>query len=311
MGSDGLTHKVGWIGTGRMGAALAHRLLDAGVDLAVFNRTRSKTDPLAARGATVADTPADLADRDIVFMMVGGPADVLEVTLGEHGVLSNPDVRPKILIDSTTIDPTTSDTLRKQASELGTEILAVPVSGNPKVVKSGRLTAAASGPRAAYDEALPYLELFGRKVTYVGTTDEARLVKIGHNLFLGVVTQSLAEIVLLAEAAGIKREDTMEFINDSVMGSTFTRYKTPALVNLDYTPTFTWHLLKKDFDLGLALGDDVGVPLPTAHLVSQIVADGIGRGFGDEDFASLLSRLAEGAGMEIESEDADVTTGLE
>lgn len=304
-------HKVGWIGTGRMGAALATRLLDAGVDLWVYNRTRSKTDPLVAKGATAVDSPADLAERDIVFMMVGGPSDVLEVTLGDNGVLSKSDARPKILIDSTTIDPTTSDTLRKEAADLGTEVLAVPVSGNPKVVKSGQLTAAASGPRGAYDEALPYLEQFGRKVTYVGGTDEARLVKICHNLHLGVVTQSLAEIVLLAEAAGVSREDTMEFINDSVMGSTFSQYKTPALVNLDYKPTFTWHLLKKDFDLGLALGDDVGVPLPTSHLVSQIVADGIGRGYGDQDFASLLSRLAEGAGMTIESEDADVTTGLE
>ena len=170
---------------------------------------------------------------------------------------------------------------------------------------------AASGPRSAYDEVLPYLELFGRKVTYIDATDEARLVKICHNLFLGVVTQSLAEILLLAEAAGIPRETTMEFMNDSVMGSTFSQYKTPAFVNLDYKPTFTWHLLKKDFDLGLALGDQVGVPLPTAHLVSQIISDGIGRGFGDEDFASLLSRLAQGAGMEIASENADVTTGLE
>ena len=311
MASDRLGHKVGWIGTGRMGAALAHRLLDAGVDLAVYNRTKSKTEPLVAKGAVAVDTPADLADRDIVFMMVAGPKDVLQVTLGDNGVLSDPDARPKILVDSTTIDPDTSDTLRKEASELGTEVLAVPVSGNPKVVKSGRLTAAASGPEAAYEEALPYLELFGRKVTYVGTSDEARLVKICHNLHLGVVTQSLAEIVLLAEASGISREATMEFINDSVMGSTFSQYKTPALVNLDYTPTFTWHLLKKDFDLGLALGDETGVPLPTAHLVSQIVADGIGRGFGDEDFAALLSRLAEGAGMDIASEEADVTTGLE
>lgn len=304
-------HKVGWIGTGRMGAALASRMLEAGVDLWVYNRTRSKTEPLAAKGAVVVDAPADLAERDVVFTMVGGPSDVLEVTLGGQGVLSRQDARPKVLVDSTTIDPATSEILRAGAAELGTELLAVPVSGNPKVVKSGKLTAVASGPRPAYDEVLPYLELFGRKVTYVGVSDEARLVKIGHNLFLGVVTQSLAEILLLAEAAGVSRADTMEFLNDSVMGSTFSRYKTPALVNLDYTPTFTWHLLKKDFDLGLALGDEVGVPLPVAHLVSQIVADGIGRGFGDEDFAALLSRLAEGAGMEIASENADVTTGLE
>ena len=309
--SDAFPHKVGWIGTGRMGAALAGRLLDAGADVWVYNRTRSKAEALEEKGATVVDSPIDLAERDIVFTMVAGPADVIEVTLGEKGVLSREDTRPKILVDSTTIDSATSDKLRREAGELGTQILAVPVSGNPKVVKSGVLTAVASGPKSAYDEVRPYIEQFGRKVTYVGGSDEARLVKLCHNLFLGVVTQSMAEVTLLAEAAGVSRADFLEFLNESVMGSTFTRYKTPAFVNLDYVPTFTWHLLKKDFDLGMALGDEVGVPMPTAHLVSQIVADGIGRGFGDEDFASMLTRLAEGAGMEIESEDKPVTTGLE
>lgn len=303
-------HKVGWIGAGRMGAALAARLLDAGVDVSVYNRTRSKAEALVEKGATVVDSPADLADRDIVFTMVAGPADVLEVTLGDTGVLSK-ETRPKILIDSTTIDSGTSDRLREEAAALGTQVLAAPVSGNPKVVQSGKLTAVASGPRSAYEEALPYLEQFGRKVTYVGESDEARLVKLGHNLFLGVVTQSLAEVTLLAEKAGVSRADFLEFLNESVMGSTFTKYKTPAIVNLDYKPTFTWHLLKKDFDLGMALGDEVGVPLPTAHLVSQIITDGIGRGYADEDFASMLSRLAEGAGMEIKSENKPVTTGLE
>lgn len=304
-------HKVGWIGAGRMGSALAGRLLDAGVDVWVYNRTRSKAEALVEKGATVVDSPADLAERDIVFTMVAGPSDVLEVALGAKGVLSATDARPKILVDSTTIDSPTSDRLRQEAAELGVRVLAVPVSGNPKVVKSGRLTAVASGPRSAYDEARPYLEQFGRKVTYVGGSDEARLVKLCHNLFLGVVTQSMAEVTLLAEAAGVSRGDFLEFLNESVMGSTFTKYKTPAFVNLDYAPTFTWHLLKKDFDLGMALGDEVGVPMPVAHLVSQIVADGIGRGFGDQDFASLLSRLAQGAGMEIVSENKPVTTGLE
>src|SRR5690606_8985020 len=129
--------------------------------------------------------------------------------------------------------------------------LAAPVSGNPKVVKSGKLTSVVSGPEEAWKTARPDIELFGRKATYVGEGDTARLVKICHNLMLGVVTQSMAEITLLAEAAGVSRYDFLEFLNDSVMGSTFTRYKTPAFVNLDYKPTFTWHLLRKDFELGL------------------------------------------------------------
>jgi len=310
MGSGNLEHKVGWIGTGRMGYALASRLLDAGTDLWVYNRTRSKAEPLAEKGAKVVDSPADLAERDIVFTMVGGPSDVLDVTIGDEGVLSRGSTRPGIIIDSTTIDPVTSQELSARAAEVGTDVLAVPVSGNPKVVESGRLTSVASGPRGAFDVARPYLDCFGRKVTYVGEGDEARLVKICHNLLLGVVTQSMAEITVLAEAAGVSRADFLEFLNDSVMGSTFTRYKTPAFVNLDYTPTFTWHLLRKDFELGLSTARELDVPLPTAALVHQIVVDGIGRGYGDQDFAALLTRLAEGAGRSLESEDQDVGDGL-
>ncbi len=303
-------HRVGWIGTGRMGAALVERLLASDVDLWVYNRTRSKAEPLAAKGAKIVDSPADLAERDIVFTMVAGPEDVLEVTLGAEGVLSRPDHRPEIIVDSTTIDATTSRTLTERAAELGTAVLAAPVSGNPKVVKSGRLTAVVSGPLDAYETASPYLECFGSKVTYVGAGDEARVVKMCHNLMLGVVTQCLAEITVLAEAAGVTRADFLEFFNDSVMGSTFTRYKTPAFVNLDYTPSFTWHLLRKDFELGLETGRGLSVPLPTAALVHQIVMDGIGRGFGDQDFASMLSRHAEGTGVVLVPENKDVSDGL-
>ena len=303
-------HTIGWIGTGRMGFALVQRLLEGGCDVAVYNRTRAKAEPLADLGAKVVDRPAELADRDIVFTMVAGPKDVIEVTLGEDGVLSREDAAPKIVVDSTTIDPDASAELRRGAEARGTAVLAAPVSGNPKVVRSGKLTSVVSGPRDAYDEALPYLELYGRKVTYVGAEDEARLVKICHNLLLGVTTQNLAEITVLAEKAGVSREDFMAFINDSVMGSTFSKYKTPAFVNLDFVPTFTWHLLRKDFELGLGMGRAMDVPLPTTALVHQIVVDGIGRGLGDLDFAALLELEAAGAGLELEPEDADVDDGL-
>jgi len=310
MAEDKYPHRVGWIGTGRMGAALVERLLAANVDLWVYNRTRAKAEALADKGAKLVDSPADLAERDIVFTMVAGPEDVLEVTLGNEGVLSQPNSRPKVIVDSTTIDGPTSQRLTERATELGTAVLAAPVSGNPKVVKSGRLTAVVSGPMKAYEEVLPYLELFGRKVTYVGKGDEARLVKICHNLMLGVVTQSMAEITVLAEAAGVSRSDFLDFLNDSVMGSMFTRYKTPAFVNLDYTPTFTWHLLRKDFELGLETGRLLDVPLPTAALVHQIVMDGIGRGFGDQDFAAMLSRHAEGSSVTLKPENKEVSDGL-
>jgi 3-hydroxyisobutyrate dehydrogenase-like beta-hydroxyacid dehydrogenase len=302
--------QVGWIGTGRMGSALVRRLLDSGTEVWVFNRTRAKAEALVEHGAKVVDRPADLADLDVVFTMVGGPEDVLEVTIGDEGVLSRPDARPSVIVDSTTIDSATSRTLRERAAAIGTEVLAAPVSGNPKVVKAGRLTVVASGPQTAFAKAGPYLEVFGRKVTYVGGEDEARLVKICHNLMLGIVAQSMAEISVLAEAAGVSRADLFEFINDSVVGSTFTKYKTPAFVNLDYSPTFTWHLLRKDFELGLSTADDLDVPIPTATLVHSIIVEGIELGYGDQDFASLLTKEARAAGRELQSENRDVSDGL-
>src|SRR5207237_228314 len=228
--SDETSTKLGWIGAGRMGSVLAERLLRSGHDVAVHNRTRAKTEPLAALGATVVE------------------------------------------------------------------------AGMPRLV--------ASGPRRSFETARPSLGVLGRSVTYVGEGDVARLVKIAHNLLLGAVVQCLAEITVLAERGGVARSDLLAFINDSVMGSAFTRYKTPAFVNLDFHPTFTGHLLRKDLELGLEAGRDLGVPLPITAAVHEIVTALVSDGHGDEAFAALLLLEAAGAGLELAPERVDVDDGL-
>ena len=304
-------HTIGWIGSGRMGLELAARLIRRGYDLSVWNRTREKAQPLVDMGAGLVDTPADLADRDIVITMVSS-SDVFElVTLGEHGLLTREGVSPRVLVDSSTISEAASERVRAAAAKVGTRVLAAPVSGNPNVVRAGRLTTVASGPKEAFDLVEPVLATFGQKVTYVGDDDAARLVKICHNLLLGITSQVLAEITVLAERGGVARSDFMEFINSSVMGSVFSRYKTPAIVNLDYTPTFTSHLLRKDFELGLAAARVLDVPLPTAALVHQLVVQLIGLGHGDDDFISLLDAEARGAGHTLVPEDIEVGDGLD
>ena len=209
-----------------------------------------------------------------------------------------------------TVSVATSEKVRAAAKEKGTEFLATPVSGNPAVIAAGKLTVAVSGPRAVFDEVEPVLQVFGRGVTYVGEGEVARLVKIAHNVFLGVVTQSLAEITVLAQKGGVSREAFLTFLNDSVMGSVFTGYKTPAFVNLDFTPTFTMPLLQKDFDLGLDAAYRLGAPMPIASATRQIVAQEVGAGNTEQDFATLLLTVARGAGLDLESENADVTDGL-
>ena len=306
---DPTRHRIGWIGAGRMGFAMARRLLAAGADVAVWNRTRSKAEPLADDGAVIVDSPSALADRDVVFTIVAGPDDFAEVTVGDRGVLRSGTV-PRILVDCTSIDAGTSGTVRAIAAETGTAMLAAPVSGNAKVVKAGLLSFAVSGPRPAYDEVRPWLDVMGRGSSYVGEGDIARFVKICHNVLLGVVIQNLAEITVLAEKAGVSREAFLGFLNNSVMGSMFSRYKTPALVNLDYSVTFTPELLLKDLDLGLAAARDQGVPMPVASAAREVVQSLIGHGLGSGDFAALLSLQAAASGLELESENVDVSDGL-
>jgi 3-hydroxyisobutyrate dehydrogenase-like beta-hydroxyacid dehydrogenase len=301
---------IGWIGAGRMGFEMASRLLAGGYDVTVYNRTKSKAEPLTESGARIVDRPVDLADRDIVFIMVSAPRDLEEVTVGEGGLLTG-ERAPGMIIDSSTVSEAISSHIRGLAAERGTEFLAAPVSGNPSVIGAGKLTIAASGPRATFDRAHEVLTAIGRSATYVGEGEVARLVKIAHNVFLGVVIQSLAEIVTLTERGGVSRAAFLEFLNDSVLGSTFTRYKSPALVNLDFTPTFTIPLLSKDFDLGLAAAHDLKVPMPVAAITAQLVSSAAGAGYLSEDFAVLLIEQARRSGMDLESEDTPVLSGLE
>jgi 3-hydroxyisobutyrate dehydrogenase-like beta-hydroxyacid dehydrogenase len=303
-------HTLGWIGAGgRMGFAMAKRLLAAGHDVTVYNRTRSKVEPLADLGAKIVDSPSAMRGLDIVFTTVSASDDLLSVCLGPDGVLGR-ERSPKLLVDCSSVSEEASAKVRAAAEELGTAMLAAPVSGNAKVVASGTLTIVASGPREAFELAKPYLEALGAGVTYVGEGELARMVKICHNLLLGVVAQSLAEITVLAEKGGVPRSAFLEFINNSVMGSRFSRYKTPALVNLDWTPTFTPVLLRKDLDLGLKAAKQIGVTLPVTQLTRDLVDQAVAAGHTDCDFAILLDIQAKAAGLEMKPENVAVDDGL-
>ena len=299
---------IGWIGTGRMGFPMAALLLKAGHDVRIYNRTRAKAEPLAAYGGEIADTPAALADREVVFTMVAGPDDLRGVIAG---LLSDGAAAPRIVVDCSSVDEAASRDARRALAARGAAFLAAPVSGNGKVVEAGRLTVVASGPRPVFDAARPMLDAIApRGAIYVGEGDLARTCKICHNVMLGVVTQCMAEITVLAERAGVSRQAFLAFMNASVMGSTFTRYKTPSFVNLDYTPTFTPPLLRKDLDLGLALGKTLDVPMPVTAIAREIVSTVVGRGHTECDFAVLLRHAAEAAGHELVSENAETDDGL-
>ena len=314
-------HVIGWIGMGRMGFPMAERLVKSGHEVKVWNRTRAKAEPLAAKGAMLVDAPADLAGVDILFTMVSTGKDLEAVIFGADGVLNGrAGPVPTVFVDCSSIAVEQSAEMRRKLGERGAQFLAAPVSGNGKCVKAGKLSSVVSGPADLYDTVRPYLQaIAGNGVSYVGEGELARICKIAHNVLLGVVTQNLAEITILAEKAGVPRHAFLAFVNDSVLGSIFTRYKTPALVNLDWTTTFTPSLLKKDLDLGLAAARELQVPMPVTAATREALQAHFGaamlqpdpKAYLDADFAALIETVALAAGLKLESENRQIPTGLE
>ena len=313
--------KIGWIGVGRMGYQMVERLAKAKHDVSVWNRTRSKADPLAKDGAKVVDKLADLANVDILFAIVSEGKDLEEVYFGKNGVVTNAKGKlPKIFVDCSSISVDDSVRIRARLKEHGVEFVCAPVSGNGLVIKAGKLSSVVSGPEAAAKVAMPIIEVFApRGVSYVGDGELARICKIAHNVMLGVVIENLIEITLLANKMGVPRHAFLSFMNNGVMGSMFTRYKSPALVNLDWTTTFTPELLRKDLDLGLALGREWDVPMPVTAATREVLQTHFGAAtlksdpekYLQEDFAALLETMALASGMKLKSENKNVPTGLE
>jgi len=312
--------KIGWVGLGRMGFAMALRLLQAGQALQIWNRTRSKAEPLVAHGAMLVEHKEQLAATDVLFTMLGTGDHLREVLFGSGG-LARPDARqlPGLIVDCSTIGADESGELRERLSARGVALLSAPVSGNPGCVAAGKLSSVVSGPRASFERVEPLIRTYAaRGVSYVGEGELARVCKLAHNVFLSVVIENLIEVMLLAQKAGVPRHAFLQFMNDSALGSIFTRYKSPALVNLAFNPTFTTTLLCKDVDLGLAAARALGVAMPVTAAVREVLQAHVGaamlqpdpQAYLEKDFATLIETLALQAGMRLQSEDVAVASGL-
>jgi 3-hydroxyisobutyrate dehydrogenase len=314
------TQKIGWIGTGRMGYPMVERLIKAGYDVTIWNRTRAKAEPLAKLGGKVVDKLFDLKDVDVLFSIVATGKDLEQIYFGKNSVTGHGGKLPKIFVDCSTIAVEESASVRDRLKQLGSEYVAAPVSGNAKVIKAGKLSAVVSGSEAACKTVTPMLEAVAPQgVSYVGDGELARVCKIAHNVMLAVVIENLIEITLLANKMGVPRHAFLAFMNNGVMGSMFTRYKAPALVNLDWTTTFTPELLRKDVDLGLALAREMDVPMPVTAATREVLQSHFGAAtlksnpeeYLQKDFAALMETMALAAGMKLASENKNVPTGLE
>jgi 3-hydroxyisobutyrate dehydrogenase len=314
------TQSIGWIGVGRMGYQMVERLVKANHNVSIWNRTRSKAEPLAKLGGKVVDKLADLAGVDILFAIVSEGKDLEEVYFGKDGVVTNSKGKlPKTFVDCSSISVEDSERIRARLKEHGVDFVCAPVSGNGHVIKAGKLSSVVSGPEASAKLAMPIIEVFApRGVSYVGDGELARICKIAHNVMLGVVIANLVEITLLANKMGVPRHAFLAFMNNGVMGSMFTAYKTPALVNLDWTTTFTPELLRKDLDLGLDLGREWDVTMPVTAATREMVQQHIGKALSQDnskeilaqDFARMMETFAGLSGMKLTSENKNVGMGL-
>ena len=296
--TDASSPTIGWVGTGRMGQAMARRLVDAGHDVTVWNRTREKTADLAAAGARVADSLAEVAECEVVFVMVATPGDLEEVVLGADGLLGASS-HPRVVVSCSTVDVATSARVRAALATRGVGYLAAPISGNPHVVAAGGATHLASGPRSTYDLVAPLLDTVARSSVWVGEAEEANTVKICHNLYLGLIVQSIAEVTVLAEKSGVDRAVFLDFLNSTGLATPWVERRTPDLLSLDWTPTFTTELLRKDFELGMDSAREAEVPMLLASSVLQLLQVAIGRGYRDADFLSLFAVQAASAGLDL------------
>jgi len=280
---------VGLIGLGNMGTAFAERLLDAGYGLVVMNRTPAKAAPLEARGATLAGSYADLAERVDVVLTSLADDDALDEVAAALLAVAKPGT---VLVDTSTVSPAVSARVAERAEKASVAYTRAPVSGNPTVVRAGNLSFIVSGPSETLDGVEPILLAIGPTVYRVGDAEEARVVKLAINLMIGGLAQLMAEALVLGEASGVSRAALLEVMGGSAAGAPFVRYKTDALLEDDYSATFTTALMGKDLDLILDAAGDAGVELPVTTGLQAIVRAAIEAGYADDDFMALFPFLA-------------------
>jgi 3-hydroxyisobutyrate dehydrogenase len=279
---------VGLIGLGNMGTAFAERLLDAGYDLAVHNRSRAKADALRARGARVAGSVEELAASVDVVLTSLSDDDALEAVAAAIA----PAARPGTLIaDLSTVSPAASARVATLVGRASLLYVRAPVSGNPSVVRAGNLGFIVSGPRAALARVEPVLRAIGPTIHEVGDGEQARVVKLAINLVIAGLAELMAEALVLAESAGVARFAVLETMGDSAAGAPFVRYKTEPLLRDDYSATFTTRLMEKDVDLMLEAAEAAGVHLPLTEEMKAILRSAVDAGHADEDFMSLYPHL--------------------
>jgi 3-hydroxyisobutyrate dehydrogenase len=284
--------KAGFLGLGRLGKAMAQRLLAEGVELTVWNRTRRKARDLA--GAHLANSPADvICTAPVVFINLLDGAAVRSVLTGPSGLLEG-ECPGKVIVDTTTHHFRELPQLYDLATQHGFIYLECPVAGSTVAALEGKLTAFASGDRSGFDQALPYLQKLAASVMFLGQPQVATRVKLINNAVLAAFMATLVEAVTLLEASGLSRREALDVLAAGAGNSSVLNAKRDKLLNEDYSPQFPVSLLVRDVDYAQDLAHDLARPLFMSSIAKELFGLALARGQADRDYSVLYQVLAAG-----------------
>jgi 3-hydroxyisobutyrate dehydrogenase-like beta-hydroxyacid dehydrogenase len=289
---------VGYIGLGMMGSNMVRRLLEKGHIVTGYNRTRSKSEPLAALGMRVAESPRALAQSvDVLFSMVTNASALESLAHGPDGFLAG--LGPgKILIDMTTGSPAKCRELAAKVREKGADMLDAPVSGSPVMVQQGKISIMVGGHQETFDRVRPLLGDLAVKVTHVGGVSLAVSMKIAMNLSVAVQMIAFSEGVLLAEKSGIARDTAVDVLTHSAIGSPMLQYRGPFVLDMPAEAWFDVEMMQKDLLLALEMGRQLEIPLPTTSVANEFMTASRAQGLAKKDFAAVFLALARMAAIE-------------
>jgi 3-hydroxyisobutyrate dehydrogenase-like beta-hydroxyacid dehydrogenase len=289
--------KLGFVGLGVMGSRMVNRLLKAGHTVTGYNRTRSKVQWLLDAGMHWGETPRAVAQAaDVTFTMVTDTVALKAVTVGPDGLLAGLG-SGKTYVDMSTVSPAESREMADRVAAKGARMLDAPVSGTVSTLEQGKLSIMVGSDRSVFEAIKPILQDIGPKVIYVGGHGQAVSMKIATNLSVATQMLAFSEGVLPAEKSGIPRATAVEVMLNSAIASPMLGYRGPFVLKMPDEAWFNVHMMQKDLLLGLDMGRQLGVPLPSTAVTNEMLTAARAMGLGDQDFAVVVEVLARLSGL--------------
>jgi len=281
--------KIGFLGLGIMGTAMATNLVRAGFKVTVWNRTQEKCRPLAKLGANQADSPCEVASRsDITFAMLADPVAAKEVCFGEQGVIQG--IREGGgYVDMSTVDDITARMINDAVCKAGGRFVEAPVAGTKKPAEDGTLIILAAGDHSLYEEAKPAFEVMGKMCPYLGDVGQAARMKLVVNMVMGGMMTTFCEGMALGRRGGLEGAQILEIIAASALANPMFAGKGALLLNKDFPASFPLKHMQKDLRLAVSLGDQLGQPLPSAATSNETFKLAMKKGYADHDFAAVFN----------------------